>query len=244
MKPDKIIAVRNNKTVYKDGDLCLKVFGRDFSKTDILNEALNQARVEETGLNIPKIKSVTVLDGKQAIISDYIRGKTLSRLMLEYPEKTDEYIKTLVDVQLHMHEKNCPMLGRLKDKMSEKLKYANLDSQTLQKFHAQLDEIPESNNLCHGDFSPSNVVISDNGAYILDWSHAARGNRVFDAAASYLLLYLHHTTDDAETYLKMFCEKSGIRADYIKNLLPVTAAAQISKSNEKEREFFYSWINN
>ena len=64
MKLDKIIAVRNNKTVYRDGDLCLKVFGADYSKADVLNEALNQARVEETGLNIPRVREVTVADGK------------------------------------------------------------------------------------------------------------------------------------------------------------------------------------
>ena len=46
MNPDKIIAVRKNKTVYRDGNLCLKVFGSDFSKGDILYEALNQARFE------------------------------------------------------------------------------------------------------------------------------------------------------------------------------------------------------
>ena len=41
---DKVIAVRNNKTVYRRGDTAVKVFGEDFSKADILNEALNQAR--------------------------------------------------------------------------------------------------------------------------------------------------------------------------------------------------------
>ncbi len=242
MKPDKIIAVRNNKTVYKDSDSCLKVFSRDFSKIDILNEALNQARVEETGLNIPKIKSVTLIDGKWTIISDYIRGKTLSRLMLEHPEKTDEYIKQLVDIQSEMHTKSCPMLNRLRDKTLEKLRLAQLDSSVLQRLCAQLDEMPEADNLCHGDFRPSNVVISDNGAYILDWSHASCGNRVLDAAVSYLLLYLHNTSDDAEIYLQMFCEKNGIDSAYIKKLLPAAAAAQISKGNEKEREFFNSWI--
>ena len=48
MKLDRIIAVRNNKTVYHDGDLCVKVFGEGFSKADILSEALNLARIEET----------------------------------------------------------------------------------------------------------------------------------------------------------------------------------------------------
>ena len=68
MKLDRIIAVRNNKTVYRDGELCMKVFDTNYSKADVLNEALNQARVEETGLNIPKIHEVTVIDGKWTIV--------------------------------------------------------------------------------------------------------------------------------------------------------------------------------
>ena len=55
MKLDRVIAVRNNKTIYRDGDVCVKVFNDDYSKADVLNEALNQARIEETGLNIPKV---------------------------------------------------------------------------------------------------------------------------------------------------------------------------------------------
>ena len=69
MKLDRIIAVRTSKTVYRDGEDCIKVFDEDYSKGDVLNEALNQARVEETGLNIPKIKAVTTIDGKWAIVS-------------------------------------------------------------------------------------------------------------------------------------------------------------------------------
>ena len=83
MKLDNVIAVRNNKTIYRDGDRCIKVFGEDYSKQDVLNEALNQARVEETGLNIPKILEVTMVDGKWAIVTEFIEGKTLDQLMTE-----------------------------------------------------------------------------------------------------------------------------------------------------------------
>ena len=69
MSFDKIIAVRTDKTVYRDGDRCLKVFGEEYSKSDVLVEALNQARVEEAGLDVPEILGVTVTDGKWTIIS-------------------------------------------------------------------------------------------------------------------------------------------------------------------------------
>lgn len=81
MKLDKVVAVRTKKTVYRDQDYAIKVFSEDYKKSDILNEALNQARVEETGLYIPKIIEVTKVDGKWAIVSEFIEGKTLHELM-------------------------------------------------------------------------------------------------------------------------------------------------------------------
>ena len=81
MKLDRIIAERKDKTIYRDGDRCIKVFNKDHSKADVLNEALNLARIEETGLNIPKVIEVMMTDGKWAIVYDYIEGKTLAQLM-------------------------------------------------------------------------------------------------------------------------------------------------------------------
>ena len=97
MKLDRVIAVRNNKTIYRDGDKCVKVFNAEYSKADVLNEALNQSRIEETGLNIPKILEVTMVDGKWAIVSEFIKGKTLAQLMEENEDKRDEYLELFVD---------------------------------------------------------------------------------------------------------------------------------------------------
>ena len=139
MKLDNVIAVRKNKKVYRDGDLCIKVFDEDYSKADVLNEALNQARIEETGLNIPKIKEVMMIDGKWAIVLEYIEGKTLSKLMEENPDKKAEYLELLVDLQLEMHQKTCPMLNKLKDKMSRKIDQTTLDATT--RYAQQGDEL-------------------------------------------------------------------------------------------------------
>ncbi|MBQ2756801.1 MAG: aminoglycoside phosphotransferase, partial [Oscillospiraceae bacterium] len=118
---DRVIVVRNDKTVYRDGDRCIKVFNAEYSKTDVLNEALNQARMEEAGLNVPKVIEVTTIDGKWAIVSEYIRGKTLAQLMKEEPEKSGEYIELLVELQMSIHRKRAPLLSRMKDKMSRKI---------------------------------------------------------------------------------------------------------------------------
>lgn len=244
MKLDRVIAVRNNKTIYRDGDSCIKVFSKEYSKADVLNEALNQSRVEETGLNIPKILGVTTLDGKWAIVSEFIKGKTLSQLMEENPEKKLSYIEKLVDIQLDIQSKTCPLLNKLKDKMNAKISTCDLDATTRYDLHTRLDGMPKHNKLCHGDFNPSNIIISsDDVPYIIDWSHATQGNASADAARTYLLFWLKGDIDGARDYLEFFCKKSNTAKQYVQKWMPIVAASQSVKGNEKEREFLLSWVN-
>ena len=201
MKLDRIIAVRNNKTVYHDGDLCMKVFGEGFSKEDILSEALNLARIEETGLNIPKVRSVTVLDGKWTIVSDYVKGKTMAQLIRENPDKRDEYIDTFVGLQLKMHSVRCPKLFKLKDKMNERIRQTDLPATVRYDLHARIKAMPNHTKLCHGDFNPSNVIVTDDGEmYIIDWAHATCGNASADAARTYLRFWLDGEITSAKKY--------------------------------------------
>lgn len=244
MNLDRIIAVRNKKTIYRDGDLCMKVFNEDYSKADVLNEALNQARIEETGLNIPRVREVTVIDGKWTIVSDYVRGKTLAALMQEHPEKKEEYLELFVDLQLEMHSKTCPLLNKLKDKMHRKISQTDLDATTRYDLHTRLESMPKHNKVCHGDFCPDNIIIAEDGTpYILDWSHATQGNASADAARTYLLFWLNGDIDGAKRYLKLFCDKSNTAMQYVQKWMPIVAASQMVKGNEKEREFLHSWID-
>ena len=244
MKLDKVIAIRNDKTIYRDGDKVIKVFNEGYSKADILNEALNQARVEETGLNIPKLEEVTKIDGKWAIIIDYVPGKTLARLMEENPDKIDEYLEKFVDLQLEVQSKRAPLLNKLKDKMSRKISETDLDATTRYDLHTRLESMPKHNKVCHGDFNPSNIIISDNGtAYILDWSHATQGNASADVARTYLLFCLSGDTELAEKYLNLFCKKSDTAKQYVQQWLPIVAASQSVKGKPEEREFLLKWVD-
>ena len=243
MKLDRVIAVRNNKTIYRDGDRCVKVFNAEYSKADVLNEALNQARIEETGLNIPKVLEVTMIDGKWAIVSEFIKGKTMAQLMEENEEKKEEYIDLLVELQMSVHSKTSPLLNKLKDKMSRKIAQTDLDATTRYDLHTRLEGMPKHNKVCHGDFNPSNIIITDDGVpYILDWSHATQGNASADVARTYLLFWLGGDIAGAEYYLNTFCKKSDTAKQYVQKWMPIVAASQSVKGNEKEREFLMSWV--
>ena len=240
------IAERKTKTVYKDSDKTIKLFVENYSKADILNEALNQARVEEgTTLNVPKLLEVTKIDGRWGLVSEHIEGTPLNKLMEKHPEKEEEYLNLFVDTQMKILSNSVPLLNRIKDKFRRKLSNAvNIDENTRYELMQRLEGMKNHTKLCHGDFNPSNVIIKENGeVYVIDWSHVTQGNASADAARTFLLFSIEGKNELAEKYINLFSEKSGITKANIQRWIPIVAATQMTKGREEEQEFLSNWIN-
>jgi tRNA A-37 threonylcarbamoyl transferase component Bud32 len=240
----EVLAQRPTKVVYREGDFVVKEFNESYSKADVLNEALNQARVEETGLPIPKLVEVKKIDNKWAIVMEYVEGKTIAQLIEENPEKEDEYLEKFVDVQLTIHQQRAPLLNKLKDKMNRKISETELDATTRYDLHTRLEGMPKHNKVCHGDLGLSDVIITEAGeAFIIDWAHATQGNAAADAARSYLKLCLEGKGEMASKYLNLFCKKSDTAKQYVQKWMPIVAASQTVKGKAEERELLLSWVN-
>ncbi len=242
---DDILAKRKDKVVYKVGDTVVKLFDNSMHpKSDILNEALNQSRVEETGLSIPSLKAFSIIDDKWAITIDYVKGKTLQQLISENPDKTEEYLNLFVDLQMEIHSKRSPLLNKLKDKMNRKISsLTQLDPTVRYELHTRLESMPKHTKVCHGDFNPTNVIVDDDGkAYIIDWSHATQGNASADVARTYML-FLQNQPELADIYLKLFCAKSNTAKQYVLQWLPIVAASLLTNDLQEDTEFLMKWVD-
>lgn len=240
------IAERKTKTVYKDDDKTVKLFIENYSKADILNEALNQARVEEgTDLKVPKLLAVTKVENRWALISEHIEGKTLDELMKENPDRIDEYLNRFIDIQLNVLNHNVPMLNQIKEKYKRRINSAeNIEYNTKYELLQRLDGMKTHTKLCHGDFNPSNIVITEsNENYILDWAHVTQGNAASDIANTYLLFVLDGKQELADKYLDLVVEKSGKDKTYIQSWIPIVAAAEKSKGNQENQDLLDKWID-
>ena len=58
-----------------------------------------------------------------------------------------------------------------------------------------------------------------------------------------MLFWLGGDIDGAEKYLSLFCAKSHTAKQYVQKWMPIVAASQTVKGNEKEREFLLTWVN-
>lgn len=243
---ENIIATRKTKTVYKIENSTIKLFVENYSKSKILNEALNQAKIEEmTDLNIAKLEEVTTINGRWALVSEHIDGKSLEELMNEHPERTDEYLELFVRIQLEVLDKRIPLINTMKEKYKRKInENKTIDNSIKYELLQRLEGIEPHEYLCHGDFNPSNIILKENGEhYIIDWAHVTKGNTSADVALTYLLFKMQGKDEIAEKYFELFTKLSGMNIRLIQRWIPIVAATQLEKYSGEEEKFLRSWIN-
>lgn len=233
-----VMAERENKTVYRDGDKTIKVFKDNYLKSDVMNEAFNQAVIEELGMNVPAFLEIRLVDGKLVTVSQYVEGKTLDEVMKEDKANFNSYLNMFVSLQVEFHSKETTALTRLRDKLHQQIRKCSLPATVRYDLHTRLDNMPLHHNVCHGDFNPSNVILGNDGKlYILDWSHATQGNASGDAIMTYLLFRLSGNDDVAEEYLDLFSEKSGTDRETLERWIPMVAASHSTECAENEKAF-------
>lgn len=245
MEFQETILNRSTKTVYKDNGRTIKLFVENYSKSAILNEAVNQARAEETNINVPELIEVKKIENRWALISKHIEGKPLDKLMEEHPEKMEEYMELFVKTQIEVLNQRAPLMGRIKDKMRRKINEAqNIEGNTKYELLQRLEGLKSKDNVCHGDFNPSNVIIQEDGTvYVIDWAHVTQGNPCFDAARTYMLFIMEGREDLADWYLNLFTSKTDIEKAEVQRCIPIVAASQMSKGKPEEQELLNKWID-
>ncbi len=233
---DRVIAVRNTKTVYRNGEVCIKVFNEGFKKSEILSEAQNLAMMEESGMVVPELMEVKKIDGKWAITTEYVKGKTLAMKMKESPEKLDDYMDRFTDIHMDIITRKCKYLDRLTDRLNTKISDSKLAATLRYDLHARLYDLPQRDNICHGDFNPTNIIVSeDDTAYIIDWSRVSRGNMLADIANTYLEFIVDMDEEIAEKYLDSMCNKMNINREKINKWIPIIAVSNTVGANRERR---------
>lgn len=168
--------------------------------------------------------------------------KTLFTMMKEDPDNIDKYLDKMVEVHTSIHKFKCPKLPAQKQKLTDYIQSADLNEDLKIDLLDMLNSCPKHNKLVHGNFTPHNVVISDDGHYIVDWNHASQGSASADIARTYIWMQMN-MPEYAEIYLKKFCDATNTSSRYVHNWIPIVAAARLAKKISGEEELLNSLIS-
>ncbi|MDF2941563.1 MAG: aminoglycoside phosphotransferase [Herbinix sp.] len=175
----------------------IKIFHENISEAEIAKECKINKTIQGLGINVPLFGGRTIIDGKQTIIMEYIKGKSMFHKMFE-PDV--DLIKLANDfAQLHytIHKcKNIP-LEASKTKLEKHIAYSEeLEPYILDKVLRLLDTLPDGSSLCHNDFHPDNIIVSAKGLYIIDWCDSSCGDPLADVARTSLVFDCVALPDD------------------------------------------------
>ncbi len=146
-------------------------------------------RVHATGLPVPQTEGVIEIDGRPGIVLERVEGVTMWERMKADPGTIPDLIGLLLDLQTEVQRTAVPGLVWLDDRLRTKIgEVTQLPANEREEAQRLLVLLPAGEALCHGDFHPANIIMSDRGPVILDWFDAARGDATADFVRSSLLM--------------------------------------------------------
>lgn len=241
----QLIVEHSNKKVYDLGTQIVKVFNADKPASDVLNEALNLARVTESGVKTPHVVEVSQVEGAGwALVTEKVSGVTLEQKMEEDPSRFYEYLEQFVDLQISIHQLHNQLLPRQKDKYGRMIDSLDgLNATTRYNLQERLNGMRRHRRICHGDFNPSNVIVSEDGTLsVCDWAHATQGSPAADAAMTYLLFAMKDQ-QQAEAYLELYCDRADEPMQVVRQWMSIVAASELARKRGDQKEFLMRWID-
>lgn len=227
---------------WKPGEV-IKLYHDWFSLEDIEYEARQARAVHASGARCPGVGEVLSLDGRNALVYTRVDGVPMQEVLLRKPWRALTCGRDMAELHAQMH--GCmagPELPDQQRRLAAKLEAAaSLPVALRERLLTALATMPADARVCHGDLHPGNIMVTSEGAVVIDWIDAVRGNPLADLARSTILLL--GTADNVpnpvlkgfirlfhRVYLQRYFQlRPGGQAEY-RLWLPIVAGARLSEN--------------
>jgi len=155
------------------------------------------------------------------------------------------YGRRMAELHVAMHSRTLALeIPRQRQRLVEKIESAIALPDGLRgRVLAALAQLPDGDQLCHGDFHPANVMATPQGEVSIDWIDATRGNPLADLARSSIITLgvaasAQTTTAVEKLFVRLFhtiylrhyfALRPAGRVEYGR-WLPIVAAARLSEN--------------
>jgi Ser/Thr protein kinase RdoA (MazF antagonist) len=185
------IAVGRTAEVYPYGEgKVLKLFFSTTPQEWIDKEVDIGQYIQATELPVPKVYERVRTNDREGVVYERIEGPSLLNELAVKPWNVARYARMLAELHGQVHKVQAPKnletqrawaTGGIPD--SEKIS-KELKANVLQL----LESLPDGNQLCHGDFHPGNIIITQRGPVIIDWMTVSKGVASGDMARTLTIL--------------------------------------------------------
>lgn len=189
-RKENMIGQGNTAEIYRvDDNKVLKLFHLGLNKEVVEREYQNGISVQRILDFVPRVYDLVEIDGRSGIIYQEIKGTDMLKIMSKSFFKINHYAKKLAHYHLYIHKPIMDHISTVKEKLVDDLSCVDmLTDEIKEKLRKYLKQLPEGNDLCHFDFHPGNIMITENKAVFIDWMTACKGDACADVARTGILL--------------------------------------------------------
>ncbi len=218
----------------------LKLFNQGIPRSTVEIEASAARKVHASGLPVPAVGELVEMSGRFGLEYEQVQGVSMLQAIMQRPWKFVAYARRLAELQAEMHKVRLPGMPSQKDRLEWKIRRAGiLPEDVRQAALLALEKLPEQDWLCHGDFHPGNILLSERGPIIIDWLDGSHGSPLMDVARSSLLFGggpLPSGTPRVvsslqgwfyQVYLQRYRQLNPINGEGLAQWIPVAAAARL-----------------
>jgi uncharacterized protein (TIGR02172 family) len=263
MQKGALIANGNTAEIYAwDDQHILKLFRDRYSQAYAEYEMRMANAVTDMGIASPAAAGLVQIDGRAGILYTRVEGKTMTAYWQQSPVlRLLPLARQTARLQYAIHTALVTQANRLprqRQRLQEKIDAApKLTNDIKQRALAVLDTLPDGKAITHGDFHPENVLMSPNGAVVIDWIDASIGNPLADVARTYILMTMGVRAQPAgikkivETlavqlflfeYLRCYCRLANTHPSAVRAWMAVVAAARLDEHVENQESALIAFV--
>jgi aminoglycoside phosphotransferase (APT) family kinase protein len=190
-EPDDLIGAGRTADVYTWGiDQVLKLY-KSWMPASVVEREFEVTRAaHQAGLPVPETFQMVERDECHGIVFERVRGASLMQELQHHPWRLFAIAGQLAE--LHVLINRCQAPGSLPSQkeailssiervegLSPGIKGAALNA---------LAALPAGSSLCHGDFHPDNILLTEHGPVIVDWMTGTRGSPAADLMRTVMIL--------------------------------------------------------
>jgi len=144
------------------------------------------------GVRVPAVYGLTEVMGRPGMVMERIGGTDLLTLIGRRPWTVFRAGRVSGQVHAQLHDVRAPdSIPPLRAVLRQRIESEDRLPPHLARFALDtLDDLPDGDSLCHGDFHPGNILMDGETPVVIDWTNATRGEATADVARTRMMLRL------------------------------------------------------
>lgn len=218
MKLGKVIGTGYTASVYEwEEGKVLKLFNQGYPNESIEKEYYNAIAIRDINFLKPRAYGIIQFEERKGIIYDLVEGESL----LDWVMKTNdlqECSRLMANLHTAIGQYKISNVPNYKDFLKYHLPNSLLPIAKQKEILHMINKLPDGNSLCHGDFHPGNILLSDGKAYAIDFMNICHGDFLYDIARTVFLIEFTPVPSEVKDKDMMLYFKKSLSELYLRQM--------------------------